>query len=94
MTNLSEQTWENFIRRFSIGFNQTLYPHGFYAVVTEDGDWVDSSPRLTASIFIATQYLGVCGEDGQDDCRIAQTGHLSFVHSSQLKRLFEAGLIR
>lgn len=88
-----KQTWKNFIRRFSIGFNETYYPRGFYAVVDKDGQWVDSARGLSAAVYNATQYLGAHGEDEKEDMQIVQSGCMSFIHSSQLKRLFEAGLV-
>jgi hypothetical protein len=66
-------------------FNRFAHAAAFFAVVTKDGEWIDSAVSFQAAVQFACMYDGV--EEVQETTS-------SIIHSSLLEVMWEAGLIK
>jgi hypothetical protein len=94
---MSKQSWDKFSKRFLSGRAQGYW----WGCVNKDGQWYDSSLSFdTACHWVAMNYgWGSLSKEERDQyhnneaCFIEKVCEDSVIHSSTLKKMYEAGLI-
>lgn len=90
------KTWEEF-RRFQ-SLRSGANPDDFYGCVDANGEWFDSSMTFAVAVhwccYFAGQYdLSSDGEIEWMNTEGRKRGY-SIIHGTQIKKMYEAGLIK
>lgn len=80
------KSWEEFKKRF--------HADVFFGVVTAEGEWVDSAIQFLTAAHFAAMHEGYHGQTAIESIAILDKLTNSVVHSSMLKQMYEAGLLK
>lgn len=92
---MSKPPWEEF-RRFT---NRApgAHPDDFYGCVAKNGEWFDSAWSFDTAVHWCCCFMGHFNlTNAQEIEWMNDEGHklgLSVIHGTQIKRMYEAGLI-
>jgi hypothetical protein len=86
--NKTHKDWTEFSKRAH------PWDRGFYAVIDQEGHWVDSAATLENAVVFASAYYGEYTEDGGQALEHLGLSKYSIIHSRLLRPLWEADAIR
>jgi len=86
--NKTDKDWAAFYKRAH------LLDAGFYAVINQEGRWVDSAATLENAVVLASANYGQYTEDSGQALENLMLSGYSIIHSWLLRPLWEVNAIR
>lgn len=75
-------------------FNRMRHTQNFFGIVQEDGTWVDSASAFNVAVHWCCMADGHHFDSFEEEVAWVNQSKWSIVHSSLLRKMYEAGLIK